>query len=124
MFKKTAILLFLPVFLLTTGGVAFNVHTCKMRSTSDVTFSARQSCCGDDEMPGACCRNELKVIKVYDEYSPSYILSAEKGNSFAAELTHTVSHRTAGKYPFRSLNYHSPPRGNVPLSILYCAILA
>src|SRR5262245_9127531 len=78
MTKKAISILLIPLFLLTTGGFAFNMHFCKMRGI-DVSLNInKSSCCGKKSMEGGCCKNEVKVIKIKDNYSASSSLTVEK----------------------------------------------
>lgn len=126
MFKKVITILFIPLFLLTTGGVILNSHFCKMRGSSDISFgiNPEKSCCGNKAMQSGCCKNEVKVIKITDDYSPSVKLKTEKENLFTIIIFPSVIAEVIPRILFRVPNYHSPPpHSHVRLHILYRSIL-
>lgn len=126
MYKKLFTILFIPLFLLTTGGVAFNIHFCKMRGASDVSLglNAEKSCCGNKAMASGCCKNEVKVYKIKDDYSSSAQLKTEKENLFSVIFFRSILSEILPQNSFRVPNYHSPPPDtHVRLNILFRSIL-
>jgi hypothetical protein len=125
MFQRVISILLIPLFLLTTGGIAFNIHFCKMSGSSDVSFLInKSSCCGKKGMESGCCKNKVQVIKIKDDYSASTSLEVKKNDSSVLLLiSFFVAEIMLGE-GLDVLNYHSPPpESSVSLSILFRSIL-
>ena len=126
MLKKITILSLIPVFLLTTSGLTFNTHTCKMRGASDVSLAVdiQKSCCGSKTMNNNCCKNEIKIFKITDDFSFSGLVY--KINNIAIInidypllITNFLENKS-----FQNTNYHAPPSSrHVSLTIFNCSLL-
>ena len=126
MFKKLVILLLIPAFLFTTGGIVLNTHFCKMRGSADVSiiFNLQKSCCGGEAMESNCCKNELKVFKIKDDYSSPAKLNLENDLfplipflSFQLKAPILTSIELVSDYR------PPPPDTHVPLFVIHCSIL-
>jgi len=124
---KKALSLFLAViYLATSSGLALQVHHCmgKVQSFSLVD-SEHKKCgkCGMKKGLNACCKDELKFVKLYDSHKPlvaNYQLNAPDA----------IIHNHSDLYNFRfndnlsliELSYHSPPlsQSSHSLHILNC----
>lgn len=69
--KRVFSISFSLLFLLSTVGLTINTHFCPMLNKSEVSLFIKKSCCNGKEEKGGCCKNETKIIKITDNYSPS-----------------------------------------------------
>ena len=51
-------------------GMTINSHFCGTKFQS-VGFTEQHCCCKKGSMPKGCCKNEVKFIKITDDYTPS-----------------------------------------------------
>lgn len=126
MLKKSALILFIPVFLLTTGGITFNIHSCKMRGASDVSLAMhyQKSCCGSGAMDNNCCKNEIKTFKITDDYSFSGLINVIKNIAFINIDYPLFLANILENQSFQKVSYHSPPSSrHVSLSVFNCSLL-
>lgn len=126
MLKKLGIYLFIPIFLLTTGGITFNIHSCKMRGASDVSLAMhyQKSCCGSKTMDNNCCKNEVKILKITDDYSSSGLIHTTKNIAFINIDYPLFSANILENKSFQNSSYHAPPTNrHVSLSVFNCSLL-
>ncbi len=75
--KKIFSIFILIIFLFSAMGVTINSHFCGKRLHSVCLI--KKSCCEhESEMPKGCCKDEVKLIKIIDNYSPSTPAHIEK----------------------------------------------
>ena len=53
-------------FLVATTGFFLSMHFCGSRLVSMSVNANSKTCCGDGN--GHCCHNEIKILKIYDQY--------------------------------------------------------
>lgn len=126
MLKKLLAILLIPVFLLTTGGIAINIHLCKMSGKADASLAlnAEKSCCGEEDMDNDCCSNEVHFIKIKDDYSSISVPAIEKEISCILVPSLVFIYQPLPVSGTFVPNYHSPPPDDhVRLNILYRSIL-
>ena len=88
--------------------MTINSHFCGMKLQS-VSLVEQGCCCKKGAMPKGCCKNEIKVVKITDDYSPSSSFHVEKTDiapivlnfSFASDFLSN----SKGAFP----SNHSPP---------------
>ena|ERR1035437_8680495 len=97
------------IFLASALGLSINSHYCGKKLSSVSLISQECSCKGKTPMKKGCCKNEIKYVKIADDYSPSAQLHFAKVEVAPVVLTFafplTISHLTSS-IPFNS---HSPP---------------
>lgn len=70
--KKLSIIFLSLLFLVSTVGLTINTHFCGRLHTSMIVLFSEKSCdCKNQKMPIGCCKNETKIVKIADDYSPS-----------------------------------------------------
>lgn len=97
-----------------------------MRGVSDVSiaFDHKESCCGGDAMDNECCKNEVKVCKIKDDYSTPAKLNCEKESILLITFFPAILHEPVLLGSFRISNYHPPPpEERIALYVLHHSIL-
>jgi hypothetical protein len=120
--KKLVAILLIPLFLLTTVGVAMTSLYCHGK-ISKTGFRVK-ACCKDVNK-GGCCKTESKLVKIEDRY-------VNASNSFGfhnaihpAIISHTISYIL----DFKSVSYFisywdkAPPSPDKPLYILFHSLI-
>src|SRR5438270_6098307 len=89
-------------------GMTLNSHFCGIKLQS-VSLVKHDCCCKKGTMPKGCCKNEIKIVKITDDYSPSSQLHVEK-TDFAAAAGCFVFHSSfITRHSHFALQSHSPP---------------
>ena len=74
-------------------------------------------------MPKRCCKDQVKVIKITDDYSPSSSFHIEKKDFAPIVLTFSLASNllsnTTGIFPY----YHSPPPKTEDRVIIFRSLL-
>jgi hypothetical protein len=66
--KRASVFLFVAYLLLTTVGYSVYLHFCGDELMKTSVFM-QKSCCGDEDKDD-CCKNEVKEIRLADNYIP------------------------------------------------------
>ena len=80
--KKVSAIFLSFLFLLSTIGLTINTHYCPMLNKSETSIFTKKSCCEGKEEKGGCCKNETKIVKITDNYSPSQSVNLAPSFSF------------------------------------------
>ncbi len=86
--KKTALIALLFFYLLSTAGVAVNIHYCggKIADIS-VVFESKNKCkCGSKKMNRNCCKDQKHFFKVKDSHKYSSDLKLSFKNYSSQDL--------------------------------------
>lgn len=84
--KKASAIFLSLLFLTSTIGLTINTHYCPMLNKSEVFLFTKKSCCEGKEEKGGCCKNETKIVKITDNYSPSQSVKVTSSFSFLTIL--------------------------------------
>jgi len=69
--KKVFSIFLSVIFLASAMGLTINSHYCG-KKLSSVSIVAQGCCCKEKTpMKKGCCKNEIKYVKIADDYSPS-----------------------------------------------------
>ncbi|MBI3503186.1 MAG: hypothetical protein HY063_15470 [Bacteroidetes bacterium] len=106
--KKIFSIFLSAIFLISAMGMTINSHFCGMKLQS-VSLMKQDCCCKKGTMPKGCCKNEIKYVKITDDYSPSSQFHIEK-NNIAPVVLHfdfpsAINHLTSSI----AFANHSPP---------------
>lgn len=107
--KKAASILFSLIFLASTLGMTINSHYCGMKLRS-VSLVEKSCCCKNKpaEKKG-CCKNEVKYVKITDDYSPASGFQLAKTDIAPLEFSFAFPSAICPlTYSIRS-SVHSPP---------------
>ncbi|TAL56850.1 MAG: hypothetical protein EPN85_14780 [Bacteroidetes bacterium] len=121
--KKIFSVLLSVVFLFSAMGVTINSHYCGMKLKS-VSLTAKGCCCKKNvKMPKDCCKNEIKYVKITDDYSPASQFYVEKidvlPTIFSFVYSSAISHLPSSLF----FENHSPPPGFDDRVIAFRSIL-
>lgn len=123
MANKILSLFLLATFLLTTGGIAINIHSCKMKGDTVSLNLNKKSCC-EKKATGNCCKNLVKVFKIKDNFSATGSVNIKTQLSVLHISELQIFSRNFSPLLFSVPNFHSPPiEPPVPLCILHHAFL-
>jgi hypothetical protein len=102
--------IFLSVlFLASAVGVTINSHFCGMRLQS-ISITPSYCCCQkDSKMKNNCCKNEIKYLKLNDNYFPSASNHLKKNNTTPVLLTFYFITTLSENSSCILYNDHSPP---------------
>ena len=118
--KKVFSIFLTAIFLASAMGMTINSHFCGYKLQS-VSLLKQDCCCKKGSMPEGCCKNEMKVVKITDDYSPSSVFHIEKTDippiildfSYASDFlsnstgTFPASHSPPPKTGDRVIAFHS-----------------
>lgn len=120
--KKLIAILFIPIFLLSTAGVAITAHYCKGKFVE--SGIGVKACCKDINN-GGCCDTETKVVIVEDAYVKD-AASVDVKSFFAVFIPQNfyidfsaVSLSSSNKLP----QANAPPLSVKDFVILFCSLL-
>ena len=89
-------------------GMTINSHFCGMKLQS-VSLIEQGCCCKKGTMPKGCCKNEVKVVKITDDYSPSSSLHIEKTDIAPFVLNFSFASMLSSNTVSQIVCNHSPP---------------
>jgi len=69
--KKLFSIFLSVIFLASALGLSINSHYCGKKLSSVSLITQECSCKGKTPMKKGCCKNEIKYVKIADDYSPS-----------------------------------------------------
>lgn len=119
--KKLLTILLAFMYLSISSGVVYNVHYC-MGEVANVALGSKtgEKCatCGMDNK--GCCHDDIQVIKLKDDHSPSAVqISIAKYTAMAAEYPVWISeHQLSSTSNYFQPLYDPPPQ--VEKNILHC----
>lgn len=109
--KKIFSIFLSVIFLASAMGVTINSHYCGMKLKS-VSLSSKGCCCKKNiKMPKDCCKNEIKYVKITDDYSPSADFHFVKADIFPLPLFFAfIPKASPGLFSVISNNHSPPPK--------------
>ncbi|MBI4929223.1 MAG: hypothetical protein HY841_00555 [Bacteroidetes bacterium] len=119
--KKVFSIFLTVIFLISAMGMTINSHFCGKKLSSVGILAQDCSCKKKSGMKKGCCKNEIKYVKITDDYSPSSQFHVEKINiapivldfSFPSAIGHLTSsilvnsHSPPPKFADRVIAFHS-----------------
>ena len=114
--KKVLSIFVSLIFLISAVGMTINSHFCGMNLRS-VSLMHQDCCCQPQRalagkkgtMPKGCCKNEIKVIKITDDYSPASQFHLKKNNIAPIVLNYSFLSIVPTNSVFQISGNHSPP---------------
>ena len=97
------------IFLISAMGMTINSHFCGMKLQS-VSVVEKDCCCKkNSKMPKGCCKNEVKVVKITDDYSPSSQLHIAKTDLAPLAGCFVFNSSFVLRHSYFAFQSHSPP---------------
>ena len=113
--KKVFSVFLSVIFLASAMGMTINSHFCGMKLQS-VSLVEQGCCCSEGvlsdkkgTMPKGCCKNEIKVVKITDDYCPSASLHIEKTDMAPVALNFPFTPALSSSTVSQIVCNHSPP---------------
>jgi hypothetical protein len=127
--KQLLSIIFLPLYLLSSGGVYITQHFCEGElCTTSIATVAPSCCCEANNDDAGCCENVSKYFKVADaQYNAQQSIVKIFSLSFITCTTaNFIAHNnfiTVDRGQTQS-NIHAPPLivNEVPLYVLQCSL--
>ncbi len=112
--KKVITIVLSFVFLFSSVGITYSIHTCQMFHTSQFSLQHKKSCCGNTETPSGCCENETHTIKITDFYIQTVFYQLSSPAPYGFDLLAAVIDGDVFIAEISTLdlplNQYSPPR--------------
>ena len=121
--KNGLIILLIPLFLLSTAGVAITSLYCQGK-LCEIGFNVHPCC--DDVNKGGCCKTETKVVKIEDSYvssSVSYDLNKVSDIFIISDFRINILSEIVNSSEFISIWDKAPPLINTELYILFHSLI-
>lgn len=117
MLQRLSSFILVFIFLLTSSGFAFSIHSCRGK-ISDISFSIKEKkcCCEKMGLQNSCCENETQLVKIQDDYiNTSY---SNIATPLSLQLSSFLYSFSIEDQNINSLIFSSPPPRKVRLGIL------